>query len=68
MKKIQKLISKQGSETFNESELIKLQDDMTEVIIKGMEKYNKLKQKGKKIVQLKPEMTVSKEDLIFIKK
>ena len=53
---------------FTKLELDELQNEMSNVIIRGMEKYNDLKNKDKEINFLKPEMTVSKEDLIFVKK
>jgi hypothetical protein len=68
MKRIQKLLSKREPETFTKLELDELQNEMSNVIIRGMEKYNDLKNKDKEINFLKPEMTVSKEDLIFVKK
>jgi len=68
LKKIQKLVSGQGPQMFDESQLTELQNEMSEVITRGMEKYKQLKEKGKKILQLKPEMTVTEEDLIFKKK
>lgn len=68
MKRIQKLISKRESETFEESELSEVQTDMAEVIARGMEKYKELKEKSKNIAQLTAEMTVDENDLVFVKK
>ena len=68
MKRIQKLLSKREPEISSEYELDELQKEMSEVIIRGMEKYNDLKNKDKEIMLLKSEMTVNKEDLIFVKK
>lgn len=68
MKKIQMLVSNQKPQIFNESQLAELQDKMSDVIVRGLEKYKQLKEKGKRILQLKPEMTVTEKDLIFIKK
>lgn len=67
MKKIQKLLSKRVSELFSESELNKLQNEMGEVIARGMERYHQLKETGDKIVLLKPEMTVDEKDLVYVK-
>ena len=68
LKRIQKLVSKRDGESFSEAELNELQNEMAEVIARGMEKYNDLKAKGKSIEQLNPEMTVNANDLIFVKK
>lgn len=68
LKKIQKLLSRRDSETFSDSELESLQREMNGVIVRGMKKYNKLKKKGRKILQLLPEMTVEETDLIYKKK
>lgn len=68
LKRIQKLVSKRDAESFSAEELNELQNEMVEVIARGMEKYNDLKTKGKSIAQLNPEMTVNANDLIFVKK
>ena len=68
LKRIQKLLSKRDSETFEESELNALQPEMTELIQRGMERYEKLKEKGKEIPILRSDMTVEEEDLVFVKK
>jgi hypothetical protein len=67
LKRIQKLISKRDTELFEESELNELQNEMSEIILRGLEKYKSLKEKGKKIAKLYPEMTVDKNDLIYVK-
>ncbi|WP_242084536.1 hypothetical protein [Aestuariivivens sediminis] len=67
MKKIQKLLTKRGPEPFSESELNMLQEEMKDVIDRGMENYKKLQSKGKNIFQLNPDMTIDKEDLLFVK-
>jgi len=63
LKRIKKLLSKRETEIFNESQLKELQNEMREIVTRGMEKYNQFKNKGKKIGQLKPEMTVTEQDL-----
>ncbi len=68
MNKIQKLLTKREPEVFDAAELEELQEKMSEIVVKGMEKYNTLKEKGKDIAQLKPEMTITEQDLIFVKK
>ena len=68
LKRIQKLVSKRKTESFDKTQLDELQTEMTEIIQRGMERYNKLKGKGKDIPILKPEMTIKKEDLVFVKK
>lgn len=68
LKRIQKLISKKEAETFNKADLREIQDDMKDVIARGIKKYNEQKGKGKSFNQLPPEMTVSKNDLIYVKK
>jgi len=68
LKKIQKLVSGQEPQMFDESQLTELQNEMSEVITRGMEKHKQLREKGKKILQLKPEMTVTEDDLIYEKK
>ncbi|MFD2585795.1 hypothetical protein ACFSQJ_02565 [Croceitalea marina] len=67
LKKIQKLLSKRESETFDETQRTKIKSG--ETVAKGMERYSKLKEKNsEKIGILSEDMTVNKEDLIFIKK
>jgi len=66
LKKIQKLIAKKQPKTISDSELEMLQNEMSEVIGRGMEKYQKEKEEG--VPQLKPDMTIKKEDLIYTKK
>ncbi|MBT8284470.1 MAG: hypothetical protein HKO75_03735 [Flavobacteriaceae bacterium] len=68
MKKIQKLVTKQEARTFSEEELAEIQTDMAEVIARGMENYEKMQEKGKDVKQLSPEMTISEDDLVFVKK
>jgi len=68
LKRIQKLLSKRETEIFSESELNQLQNEMSEIILRGMERYKKMKEKGKKILKLSPEMTVDQKDLIFVKR
>ncbi len=68
LKRIQKLLSKRASETFDENQLVELQTEMSDVITRGMERYNKLIEKGKAIPMLEPEMVVNEEDLVFVKK
>ena len=68
MKRIQKLLSKRESESFDKATLDELQTDMAEVIVRGMEKYKELKEKDKEIAQLSPDMTVTPQDLILVKK
>ncbi len=58
MKKIKKLFSKRSAITFTQQELLELQEEMNEVIIRGMERYNKGKEKGERMVELKPEMSI----------
>ncbi|WP_051238775.1 hypothetical protein [Gaetbulibacter saemankumensis] len=67
MKKIQKLLSKRGPEPFSESELNMLQEEMKDVIDRGMENYKKTQSKGKKIPELNPDMTIDNDDLLYIK-
>lgn len=68
MKQMQKLVTKRKPEVFSETELNELQIDAVEIIARGMEKYQELKAKEKDILVLKPEMTISEEDLVFSKK
>lgn len=68
LKAIQKLVTKRESESFDESKLNDLQNKMSKVIIRGMKKYNRIKDKGGKVPQLTPEMTINEEDLVFVKK
>lgn len=68
LKRIQKLLAKRNSEIFEKKELESLQLEMTTVILRGIEKYNKLKEKGRNIPTLLLEMTVEESDLIFVKK
>lgn len=68
LKRIQKLLSRRDSESFDRMELDSLQAEMGEIIQRGMEKYNKLKEKGKEIPFLSPTMIVEESDLIFVKK
>lgn len=68
LKHIQKLISKRDSESFSQSELDALNSEMSSVSVTGMERYNKLKEKGKTIPMLTQDMIVEKKDLIFVKK
>lgn len=68
MKRIQKIVTKKDSEMFTEEELASLQEEMTEIIARGMEKYKDFKEKDKEILQLSPTMTITEEDLIFVKK
>lgn len=58
MKKIKKLFSKRSAITFTQQELLELQEEMNEVIIRGMERYNKGKEEGEHMVELKPEMSI----------
>ncbi len=46
MKRIQKLVTKRESESFNKSQLNKLQNKMSKVIARSMKKYNLNKDKG----------------------
>lgn len=66
LKKIQKLVTKKQPEIVSESDLEMLQNEMIEVIGRGMKKYQKEKEEG--VPQLRPGMTIKKEDLIYIKK
>jgi len=68
LKPIQKLFASKKAEYFSEIDLQNLQNEMQEVIERGMEKYNEMKSSGKQIPKLLPEMTVQKEDLIYVKK
>lgn len=68
LKRIQKLLSKRDSESFDETELDSLRTEMAEVVQRGMERYDKLKEKGKEIPFLDSNMTVEQNDLVFVKK
>ena len=68
LKRIQKLVTRRDSETFEADELEALQTEMTDIIRRGMERYAKLKEKGKAIPVLYPEMTIEVSDLVFVKK
>ncbi|KXX71152.1 hypothetical protein [Flammeovirga sp. SJP92] len=63
MKKTQKLLTKGTSESFTEAELAELQQQMEEVVIKGLEKYNK-----KESVKELGDLTFEPENLLYIKK
>jgi hypothetical protein len=64
MKKMKKLFTKYRPETYDVALLDDLQEKYSDVIDKGLTKYEKMKSKGKKIPQLKPEMWMKKKDLI----
>ncbi|NER10780.1 hypothetical protein SAMN06265375_102239 [Muriicola jejuensis] len=68
MKPIQRLVTKREPIEFSEEELAKIQQDMAEVIGRGMENYDKMLEKEKDIEQLTPEMTITEADLVFEKK
>ncbi|MCR8666523.1 hypothetical protein NO995_02440 [Aestuariibaculum sp. M13] len=68
LKPIQKLLEKKDAEIFEKDELDALQLEMADVIVRGFEKYNELKEKGKNIPILLPSMTVEASDLIYVKK
>ncbi len=68
LKAIQKLVTKRESESFDGLKLNDLQNKMSKVIVRGMKKYNRIKDKGGKVPQLTSEMTVNEEDLVFVKK
>lgn len=68
MKAIQKLVTKRESESFDESKLNRLQNKMSKVILRGMKKYNRIKDQGGKFAQLTSEMTLNEKDLVFVKK
>lgn len=68
LKPIQKLLASRKAEYFSDIELENLQNEMKEVIERGLEKYHENKNSGHKISKLLPEMTVQKSDLIFVKK
>ncbi|NME71074.1 hypothetical protein [Flammeovirga aprica] len=63
MKKTQKLLTKGTSESFTEPELAVLQEQMEEVVIKGLEKYYK---KGTE--KLLGDFTFEPEELLYVKK
>lgn len=68
MKHIQKLVTKKDPQVFSETELNEFQMNAVEIIVRGMEKYHEDKAKEKDILMLKPEMTITEEDLVFSKK
>ncbi|MBT8282689.1 MAG: hypothetical protein KJO86_03050 [Muriicola sp.] len=68
MKRIQKLVSRRDAKTFSAEDLAEIQEDMEEVITRGMDRYEKKQEKEKDIKQLPPEMTITKDDLVFVKK
>ncbi len=69
LKRIQKLISKNEPISFKENELKELEIEMSDVITRGLDKYSQMKERKHVVIQkLTPELTVNKEDLIFVKK
>lgn len=68
MKPIQRLVTKREPVVFSEEELAEIQEDMTDVIDRGMENYDKKMEKEKDISQLTAEMTITEADLVFEKK
>jgi len=64
MKQMKKMITKYNPQVFDITKLEELQEDMSDAIDRNMKKYEKMKKKGKKILQLKPDMWVKKRDLI----
>lgn len=64
MKQMKKMMTKYMPEVFDITKLEELQEDMSDAIDRNMKKYEKMKKKGKKILQLKPDMWVKKRDLI----
>ena len=65
MKKIQKLLWRKDPVTFTETELQEIQIEMQEVVVRAMEKYEKVKEDGKEIAKLEPTMTVAQEDVQY---
>ncbi|MBO6589427.1 MAG: hypothetical protein JJ935_09940 [Muricauda sp.] len=58
MKKIIKLFSKKDMVQFTEEEIAELQKEMTEVIVRGMERYQQGKEEGEEMAKLMPKMTI----------
>ena len=68
LKRIQKLVSKKEPVSFDANELAKLQSKFTEVIERGMSRYEKRKAKDGTIRILSSDMTIDHQDLVFVKK
>ena len=68
LKRIQKLVSKKEPVSFDANELAKLQSKFTDVIERGMSRYEKRKAKDGTIRILSSDMTIDHQDLVFVKK
>ena len=68
LKRIQKLVSKKEPVSFDANELAKLQSQFTDVIERGMSRYEKRKAKDGTIRILSSDMTIDHQDLVFVKK
>ncbi|GAA4276735.1 hypothetical protein [Aquimarina mytili] len=68
LKRIQKLISKREPISFDENELEELKEKMTDVVTRGLKKHSQMEKRNLEVLVLSPELTVTKEDLIFVKK
>ena len=68
LKRIQKLVSKKEPVSFDANELAKLQSKFTDVIERGMSRYEKRKAKDGTIRILSSDMTIDHQDLVFLKK
>ena len=68
LKRIQKLVSKKEPVSFDANEFAKLQSKFTDVIERGMSRYEKRKAKDGTIRILSSDMTIDHQDLVFVKK
>lgn len=66
LKKVQKLVTKKDPIKLKDTQLENLQTKMSDVIERGLEKYEKMKEYD--IPQLKIDMTIEEEDLVYSKK
>jgi len=68
LKAIQKLVTKKDPLNFDDEEIAQLQLKFTDVIERGMKRYEKRKENNGTIRVLRADMTIVEEDLVFVKK